>query len=56
MRSITSGFALLTASPAFAGGASLAVTQVPTLGEFGLVGLIAAVGIVAGLVVRRRKR
>lgn len=30
------------------------VQSVPTLDEFGLIGLIAGIGIVAGLVMRRR--
>ncbi|HEY2864125.1 MAG TPA: IPTL-CTERM sorting domain-containing protein [Casimicrobiaceae bacterium] len=47
--------ATLFALPAFAGTNSAVFFQVPTLDEFGLVGLIAAMGIAAGLIVRRKK-
>lgn len=56
MRLFAGTVALLCTLPAFAGGNGAIFFQVPTLDEFGLVGLIAVVGIAAGLVVRRRKK
>jgi hypothetical protein len=56
MRLFAGAVALLFTLPAFAGGNGAIFFQVPTLDEFGLVGLIALVGIAAGLVVRRRKK
>lgn len=55
MRIFAGAVALLFTLPAFA-GASLSTFMVPTLDELGLVGLIAFVGIAAGLVMRRRKK
>ena len=42
-------------APAHAGALKLA-TSVPTLDEGGLIALIAVIGVVAGLVARRRKK
>ncbi len=42
--------------PAFAGVNSAIFFQVPTLDEFGLIGLVVAVGVAAGLVIRRKKK
>lgn len=56
MRLFAAAVALLATSPTFAGGNGAIFFQVPTLDEFGLIGLIAVVGIAAGLVVRRRKK
>ncbi len=42
-------------APAHAGALKLA-TSVPTLDEGGLVALVALIGVVAGLVARRRKK
>jgi len=56
MKLFAGAVALLFSVPAFAGTNGGIFFQVPTLDEFGLVGLIAAVGIAAGLVVRRRKK
>jgi hypothetical protein len=47
---------LLLPMPALAGTNSAIFFQVPTLDEIGLIGLIVAVGVAAGLVVRRRKK
>ncbi len=56
MRLFAGAVALLVTLPAFAGSNGAIFFQVPTLDEFGLVGLIALVGTAAGLVVRRRKK
>jgi hypothetical protein len=56
MRFVATAAALLCASPAIAGLNSAIFFQVPTLDEFGLIGLVVAVGIAAGLVIRRRKK
>jgi LPXTG-motif cell wall-anchored protein len=56
MKVFVTAAATLFAMPAFAGVNSAIFFQVPTLDEFGLVGLIAAIGIAAGLIVRRRKK
>jgi len=57
MKVFATAVALLCASPAFAGMVnSLVFFQVPTLDEFGLIGLVVAVGVAAGLVMRRKKR
>ena len=48
--------ALLFSMPAFAGTNSAIFFQVPTLDEFGLIGLVVAVGVAAGLVIRRKKK
>jgi hypothetical protein len=37
-------------------GAFTQVQSVPTLDEWGLIGLIAAVGVVGGLAIRKRKK
>lgn len=55
MRLFAGAVALLFTLPAFA-GASVSTFMVPTLDEFGLIGLIAVLGIAAGVVVRRRKK
>lgn len=42
---------------ASAGGTVPVITQaVPTLDEWGLIGLMAAVGVVGGLAIRKRKK
>ena len=56
MRSFVAVAALLSSLPAFAGTNSAIFFQVPTLDEFGLIGLVVAVGLAAGLVIRRRKK
>ncbi len=43
-------------APAYAGKQLLVNASVPTLDEGGLIALIAVIGIVAGLVARRRKK
>jgi hypothetical protein len=48
--------ALLCSMPAFAGTNSAVFFQVPTLDEIGLIGLVVAVGVGAGLVIRRKKK
>jgi len=47
---------LLFSLPALAGTNSAIFFQVPTLDEIGLIGLVVAVGVAAGLVMRRRKK
>jgi hypothetical protein len=47
---------LLCSLPASAGTNSAIFFQVPTLDEIGLIGLVVAVGVAAGLVIRRRKK
>lgn len=47
---------LLCSLPVFAGTNSAVFFQVPTLDEFGLIGLVVAVGVAAGLVIRRKKK
>jgi len=47
---------LLFSLPALAGTNSDIFFQVPTLDEIGLIGLVVAVGVAAGLVMRRKKK
>lgn len=56
MRIVAAVAALLVPLPALAGTNSAIFFQVPTLDEFGLIGLVAAVGVAAGLILRRRKK
>jgi hypothetical protein len=56
MRLLVAAVALLNVLPAFAGTNSAIFFQVPTLDEVGLIGLVVAVGVAAGLVIRRRKK
>ena len=56
MRKFIGAAALLFSMSAFAGTNSAIFFQVPTLDEFGLIGLVVAVGVAAGLVIRRRKK
>ena len=56
MKVFATAASLLVASPAIAGVNSAIFFQVPTLDEFGLIGLVVAVGVAAGLVIRRRKK
>ncbi len=56
MKIFATAAGLLFALPALAGVNSAIFFQVPTLDEFGLIGLVVAVGIAAGLVIRRRKK
>jgi hypothetical protein len=56
MRFLVAAAVLLNSLPALAGTNSAIFFQVPTLGEFGLIGLVVAVGVAAGLVIRRRKK
>jgi IPTL-CTERM motif len=43
-------------APAYAGMFRISTTSVPTLDEGGLIALIALVGVVGGLIARRRKK
>jgi hypothetical protein len=56
MRLFAGAVALLFTLPAFAGTNSAIFFTVPTLDEFGLIGLIVGVGVAAGLVIRRKKK
>jgi hypothetical protein len=56
MKFFATAAAVLFSMPAFAGTNSAVFFQVPTLDEFGLIGLVVAVGVAAGLVVRRKKK
>lgn len=56
MKVFATAAALLCPLSAFAGMNNAVFFQVPTLGEFGLIGLIVAVSVAAGLVIRRRKK
>ncbi|MEP6998447.1 MAG: IPTL-CTERM sorting domain-containing protein [Betaproteobacteria bacterium] len=56
MKIFATAAGLLFTLPALAGTNSAIFFQVPTLDEFGLIGLVVAVGIAAGLVIRRRKK
>jgi len=56
MKFFVAAAALLCSLPAFAGVNSAIFFQVPTLDEFGLIGLVVAVGVAAGLVIRRKKK
>ena len=56
MRLVVAAAALLCSLPALAGVNSAIFFQVPTLDEFGLIGLVVAVGVAAGLIIRRRKK
>ena len=56
MKIFVGAAALLCSLPAFAGTNSAIFFQVPTLDEFGLIGLVVAVGVAAGLVIRRKKK
>ena len=54
MQRIIGAAALCFSMSAFA--QPVPVFQVPTLDEFGLIGLVVAVGVAAGLVIRRRRK
>jgi hypothetical protein len=56
MKFFATAAAVLFSMPAFAGVNSAIFFQVPTLDEFGLIGLVVAVGVAAGLVIRRKKK
>jgi hypothetical protein len=56
MKVLVAAATLLCSLPALAGTNSAIFFQVPTLDEFGLIGLVVAVGVAAGLVMRRRKK
>lgn len=56
MKVLVAVVALLCSLPVFAGTNSAIFFQVPTLDEVGLIGLVVAVGVAAGLVIRRRKK
>jgi hypothetical protein len=56
MQVIVAAATLLFSLPALAGTNSAIFFQVPTLDEIGLIGLVVAVGVAAGLVMRRRKK
>ena len=56
MKVFVAATAILSSLPAFAGVNSAIFFQVPTLDEFGLIGLVVAVGVAAGLVIRRKKK
>jgi hypothetical protein len=56
MKVFVAATAILCSLPAFAGVNSAIFFQVPTLDEFGLIGLVVAVGVAAGLVIRRKKK
>jgi hypothetical protein len=56
MKLIVAAASLLCSLPAFAGGNSAVFFQVPTLDEVGLIGLVVAVGVAAGLLIRGKKR
>jgi hypothetical protein len=56
MKFFVAAAALLCSLPVFAGTNSAVFFQVPTLDEFGLIGLVVAVGVAAGLVIRRKKK
>lgn len=56
MRFVATAVVLLCPLPALAGTNSAIFFQVPTLDEFGLIGLVVAVGVAAGLIMRRRKK
>lgn len=47
---------VLCSLPALAGTNSAIFFTVPTLDEFGLIGLVVAVGVAAGLLMRRKKK
>ena len=56
MKFFVAAAALLCSLSTFAGTNSAVFFQVPTLDEMGLIGLVVAVGVAAGLVIRRRKK
>jgi ABC-type amino acid transport system permease subunit len=56
MKLIVAAASLLCSLPVFAGVNSAIFFQVPTLDEFGLIGLVVAVGVAAGLIIRRKKK
>ena len=56
MKLLVAAVTLLCSLPALAGVNSAIFFQVPTLDEFGLIGLVVVVGVAAGLVIRRRKK
>ena len=56
MRLLVAAATLLCSLPALAGTNSAIFFQVPTLDEIGLIGLVVAVGVAAGRVIRRRKK
>lgn len=56
MRILVAVTAVFSSLPALAGTNSAIFFQVPTLDEFGLIGLVVAVGVAAGLVIRRKKK
>ncbi len=56
MKVFATAAGLLCSLPAFAGTNSAIFFTVPTLDEFGLIGLIVGVGVAAGLVIRRKKK
>jgi hypothetical protein len=56
MKVFATAAGLICSLPALAGTNSAVFFQVPTLDEFGLIGLVAAVGVAAGLLIRRKKK